>query len=213
MTRISRVLQRALTPVAVAAGLSTAAPAAAHVHVDADESEPGHNAVLTFRVPNKSENNSLTTGLTVAMPPNTAVMAEVVPGWTIRLDRDMAAGTVRSVTWIAAPGTGIGPNEFGLFRVSMKLPQSDEVSFPATQTYSDGSVVRWDQSPSPASGRDPQPEGGEPDHPAPTLALAAQDASGHGTRSQTDVPARWLGAAGVVVGAAGVTLALARRRA
>ncbi len=200
MPRISRVLQRALIPAAVlAAGLSAAAPAPAHVHVDADGSEPGHSAVLTFRVPNESENNSLTTGLTVALPPNTAAMAELMPGWKIDLDRDVAAGTVRSITWTAAPGAGIGPEEFALFRVSLKLPQSDTVSFPATQTYSDGSVVRWDQAP--LSG------GGEPDHPAPTLTLTAETAP-----ARADTMARWLALAGVVVGAAGVALALVRRR-
>lgn len=205
MTRIPRVLQRALIPAAVlVAGLSAAPPAAAHVHVDADGTEPGHTAVLTFRVPNESENNSLTTGLTVTMPPNTAAMAEVTPGWAIQLDRDVAAGTVRSVTWTAAPGTGIGPNEFGLFRVSLKLPDSDQVSFPATQTYSDGSVVRWDQS--------LLPDGSEPDHPAPTLVQAGHEAAVHTAQSQADTLARWLAVAGVVVGAVGVALALARRR-
>jgi uncharacterized protein YcnI len=200
MLRISRALQRALIPAAVlAAGLSAAAPASAHVHVDADGSEPGHDTVLTFRVPNESENNSLTTGLTVALPPDTAATAELMPGWKIDLDRDVAAATVRSITWTAVPGAGIGPEEFALFRVSLKLPQSDTVSFPATQTYSDGSVVRWDQAP--LSG------GGEPDHPAPTLSLAAERAS-----AQADTTARWLALAGVVVGAAGVALALVRGR-
>lgn len=126
-------------------------------------------------------------------------MAEPVPGWTVTLDRDVAAGTVRSVTWSAAPGAGIAQNQFALFRLSLKLPQSDKVSFLATQTYSDGTAVKWDEA--------PRPDGGEPDHPAPMLTLAAE-----ASPSQADDTARWLAIAALVVGAAAVGLTLIRTR-
>ena len=58
---------------------------------------------------------------------------------------------------------GISSDQFALFRVSVKLPEGDSVAFPATQTYSDGTVVRWDQP--------PLPGGGEPEYPAPVLSL------------------------------------------
>jgi uncharacterized protein YcnI len=207
MTRISRALQRALILVALAAaaltvGLLAGIPtASAHVHVDADETVPGDETMVTFQVPNESENGSLTTQLTVTLPAGTSAMGELVPGWTVKLDRDLAAGTVRSVTWTANPGAGIPPDQFALFRVSLKLPQTDKVSFPAAQTYSDGSVVNWNQG--------PLPGGGEPDHPVPTLTLAkAAEAS----PSDTDDTARWLAIAALVVGAVAVTLTLVRRR-
>jgi len=84
--------------------------------------------------------------------PNVAsASTEAMPGWTARLDRDAAAGTAPSVTWTAAPGVGIGPDQFALFRISVKLPewghlppggQGDQtVTLPATQTDSDGTVV------------------------------------------------------------------------
>ena len=85
-----------------------------------------------------------------------------MPGWTAQLDRDAAAGTVRSVTWTAAPGTGIAADQFALFRISVQLPDTPTVSLPATQTYSDGTIVKWDQP--------PPPGGGEPEHPAPVIA-------------------------------------------
>jgi uncharacterized protein YcnI len=202
MMRISRALQRALIPAAVlCVGLfAGTATAAAHVTVNADEKTPGEWAVLTFEVPNESENGSLTTQLNVTMPANTSAAAEAVPGWTARLDRDAAAGTVRSVTWTAGIGTGIAPDQFALFRISLKLPKTDKVSFTATQTYSDGTVVKWDQQ--------PLPNGDEPEHPAPTLTLstAAQP-------SNNDDTALWLAIAALVVGAVGVVLALVRRRA
>ena len=56
------------------------------------------------------------------------------PGWTAKLDRDTASGTVRSVTWTAAPNGGIGADQFALFRISVQLPDTDTVSFPATQS-------------------------------------------------------------------------------
>ena len=68
------------------------------------------------------------------------------------------------MTWTAAPDAGIPVDEFGVFRISVKLPDADTVSFPTTQTYADGAVVKWDQPPAPG--------GAEPEHPAPTLVLA-----------------------------------------
>ena len=207
MTCISRALQRApilvaLSAAALTAGLLAGSPiASAHVHVDADEAVPGEETVLTFQVPNESENRSLTTQLAVALPAGTSAVGELVPGWTVKLDRDLAAGTVRSVTWTANPGEGIPPDQFALFRVSLKLPQTDKVSFPAAQTYSDGSVVNWNQG--------PLPGGGEPDHPVPTLTLAKAAAA---SPWHTDDTARWLAIAALVVGAVAVTLTLVRRR-
>src|ERR1700738_4338602 len=105
MTRISRALQRALILVALSAaaltvGLLAGIPtASAHVHVDADDTVPGEGTTVTFQVPNESENGSLTTQLTVTMPAGTSAVGELVPGWPVKLDRDLAAGTVRSVTW------------------------------------------------------------------------------------------------------------------
>ncbi len=134
--------------------------ASAHVHAGSDNPVRGAMAVVTFEVPNESNTGAATTALTVALPNVAAAHTETMPGWTARLDRDAASGTVRSVTWTAAAGGGIGPDQFALFRLSVKLPDADTVSFPATQTYADGTVVKWDQP--------PLPDGGEPEHPAPT---------------------------------------------
>jgi uncharacterized protein YcnI len=200
-----------------------AAPAWAHVHVDSDHTSPGDDAILTFEVPNESEKGAATTEVSVALPDLTEVSAEQIPGWTARLDRNVAAGTVKSVTWTAAPGAGIAPDQFALFRVAVMLPTGDSVSFPTTQTYSDGTVVRWDQ---------PTPPGGaEPEHPSPTLALGAEP---HAAPSQpspsvsaspapaapaaaapapaSDNTSRWLAGAALVVAAASAALTLVTRR-
>src|SRR5258708_8133546 len=175
MRFIPRATSRALITVAASGAamsiglLAGAAPAWAHVHVDADNPAPGSYSVLTFNVPNESEKGALTTQLSVALPNVTSASTEGMPGWTAALDRDAAAGTTRSVTWTAAPGTGIGRDQFALFRISVKLPNSQTVSLPATQTYSDGTVVKWDQATPPA--------GAEPEHPAPDLALTGANAA------------------------------------
>ena len=82
------------------------------------------HSVLTFRVPDESEKGALTTQLSVALPDVASASTEAMPGWTARLDRDAAAGTVRSVTWTAAPGTGISSDQFALFRISVRLPDA-----------------------------------------------------------------------------------------
>ena len=165
MRSIHRASSRALiTTAATGAAMSIAllagaGTASAHVHVDADDAAPGSTSVLTFRVPGESETGALTTQFSVALPNVASARTEVMPGWTARLDRDAAAGTVRSVTWTAAPSVGISPDQFALFHVSVTLPNQPSVTLPATQTYSDGTVVRWDQP--------PLPDGGEPEYPAP----------------------------------------------
>jgi uncharacterized protein YcnI len=195
----------------------TAAPALAHVHVEADHAQPGAEATLTFEVPNESEKGAMTTELTVVLPNLTSVSTQQMPGWTARLDRDAAAGTVKSITWTAAPSAGIAPDQFALFRVAVMLPKSDSVSFPATQTYSDGTVVKWDES-TPAGGA-------EPEHPSPTLALTGQTDDEHGATVAAapepsnadaapapDDTARWLAGAGVALGLVAVGLTVWRRR-
>jgi uncharacterized protein YcnI len=212
-----------VTAAALAAGLLTAAPAAAHVHVNADNPTPGSTSLVTFQVPGESDTGALTTELSVALPNVASARAEVMPGWTARLDRDIAAGTVRSVTWTAVPGVGISPDQFALFRISVQLPNTDTVSFPATQTYSDGKVVHWDQA--------PLPGGGEPEHPAPELTLSGSPAGDHdddhgaapsvtataqpaehAAEGTTDNTARWLAGGALTVAAIAVVAALAARR-
>jgi uncharacterized protein YcnI len=159
--------------------LVAAAPAAAHVGVDAPDATKGGWTTLSFRVPTESE-TARTTGLTVTFPEGTdfeSVATRTKPGWTVtKVER-------RSVTWRAQKGFGIAPGEFDVFEVRVgPLPtDADTVVFPATQKYSDGTTVVWDQ---------PTEEGSaEPEHPAPvvTLADAAEDGHGaHGAATAAD---------------------------
>jgi uncharacterized protein YcnI len=203
--------------VTILGSVVTSAPASAHIHAGSDDAVRGGTALVTFQVPNESATGAATTALMVRLPDVTSVRTETMPGWTVALDRDSASGVVRSVTWTAVPHGGIAVDQFGLFRISVKLPDTDTVSFPATQTYSDGSVVNWDQP--------PLPGGGEPEHPAPMLTLTAgpKPAPGHHMNAPPAAPAeqpgpspdnaaRVLGGVALLLAAMGICLALVRRR-
>lgn len=202
----------ACTAAALSAGvLNGAATASAHVHADADKPAPGAFTVVTFQVPGESEKGTLTTRLSVKLPDVASARTEVMPGWTGSLDRDTAAGTFRSVTWTADPKVGISSDQFALFRVSVKLPDADSVAFPTTQTYSDGTVVRWAQP--------PLPGGGEPDHPAPMISLTGAAPSAMDDHEMTaraapsaDNTARWLAGGAILLAAAGVAAVVVARR-
>jgi uncharacterized protein YcnI len=201
------------------------APASAHVHASSDDAVRGGMALVTFEVPNESTTGAATTALTVDLSNVSSVQTEAEPGWTAKLDRDAASGTAHSVTWTAAPNGGIAVDQFGLFRISVKLPDADTVSFPATQTYADGSVVKWDQPPAPGGPEPSNPapmltltEGSMPPatrhpHPSSTTAPTAQATPApQKSRATADNTARVLGGAALLLGALGVGVALVARR-
>lgn len=212
----------ALAAVVVAAGWTGAAPAWAHVHASSPGAVRGGVAMVTFEVPNESPTGSATTELTVTLPDVASARTEATPGWTTRLDRDAKTAAVRSVTWTAS-GDGIGADQFGLFRIAMKLPDSDTVEFPSAQRYADGTVVRWDQAPPPGGGEAERPvpslrladgPASPPEHHAqhPAPAVSAGPAPEPGESGHADNSARLLGGAALLVAALAATVALVRRR-
>lgn len=185
--------------------------ASAHVTASATGLKQGGYGVITLNVPNESDTNASTTELIVTVPHLKAAMPQSKPGWNVAVQKDPATAEVVSITWTAAPGTpGIPADQFDQFQLEGgPLPSTPEMSLPATQKYSDGTVVDWNQ---------PTPENGdEPEHPAPTVKLAPKSAGGHdhggsddeATESDDhadsqDDTARWLGGAGIVIGALGL---------
>jgi len=213
-----------------AAALAVAAPlaASAHVRVDPDQASAGGYTVLTFRVPTESATAG-TVGLEVDFPtdtPFTSVSYQPVAGWsavvtTSKLSKPVkiSGATVTEaptkIVWTADPGVQIEPGQFQQFSVSAGIvPNTGKIEMPATQTYSDGSVVKWDQ-PTPASGQ-------EPEHPAPTLYIDdAPPTDGSpstvsstpvpvaaSTPSSTDAVALGLGIGGIVLGAIALVIAM-----
>ncbi|MEV6363624.1 YcnI family copper-binding membrane protein [Nocardia asteroides] len=204
------LITRGAGTAAVAAGLvlATCGTAAAHVTVDAPGAAQGKYTVATFKVPTESD-TAATTALRVTVPNLKSVRTEPMPGWTSKVERNDKGETV-AVSWTADPGNpGVGPGQFQRFVLSLgPLPAQDTVNFPAQQTYSDGKVVAWDQ---------PSTDGAEPEHPAPSISLAAsggaeggdhQVASGATAEDGTDDVARWLGGIGLALGLFAAALGL-----
>jgi uncharacterized protein YcnI len=223
-----RAALRAVTVLGVAAGtaLLAATPALAHVTANSDDAQQGGYAVVQMRVPNESDTAG-TIKLETTIPtdhPITSVRVQPVPGWTATLTNtplnpplqrngrtyDQVVGTI---TWTADPGVRINPGEYTDFPISLGPLPTDaaRITLPSTQTYDDGQVVSWAQP--------PNPDGSEPDRPAPSLALAPAAAGGDATAAVpaagpapaapaggVDATARWLGGTGLLLGALGLGL-------
>ncbi len=208
--RMSRrvVAVTGLATLALAAG---ATAASAHVTANPNTAEPGAYAKVSFRVPNEMPSAD-TTKLEIDMPaahPVASVSVRPVPGWDVKVDtaplakplKTKGGELTKAVSRITWTGGKIAPERFEEFDVSMgPLPtDTDRMSFTALQTYSDGTVVRWDQ--------DPGNGGQEPEHPAPTLHLVAakaQTAPVAAEASSDDGTARLLGGLGLAFGVIGM---------
>ena len=199
--------------------VGAASSASAHVTVSSPDAKPGGYAKLIFRVPTESDNTS-TTKFVVSLPkdqPFAHVGAQVKDGWKVEKKTEKLAAPVKvgdvtltqaitTITWTATAG-GIPPNDFDEFALSVgKIPADvDTLSFATDQTYSDGEVVKW---------ADVAKDGAaEPEHPAPTLKLAAAITPVAATTSSdakdsSDSLARWLGGAGLLVGLLGLAFGL-----
>jgi periplasmic copper chaperone A len=162
-----------------------AAPAASgHVTLNPREEEAGAFARFAVRVPNERPNAS-TTEISMQFP-ETVISASFidVPGWErtvemVPLDEpieeegeDPITERIGTVTWT---GGEVEPGEFVEFGVSFQVPEdaSGALLFPATQTYSNGEVVRWIA-----------PEE-EADTPAPRVEVAAATAAEGTTTEET----------------------------
>ncbi|UUL77334.1 YcnI family protein [Pseudarthrobacter sp. Fe7] len=229
---------RTFAAVATTAGMIGAGAAAASAHVSVVPDDTGANGYshLTFNVPNESP-TAKTSKLEVKLPtdtPFTSVSVKPVEGWTAQVITGdlpkpvtVAGATVTkaptSVVWTADEAHQLGQNQYQAFSLSVgRLPAAGTtITLEAAQTYSDGTVVDWNEA-----GVAGQPE---PKHPAPSFTTTAEDASA--TTSASAVPAApaaeavsdissdaasvWgvvLGAAGLVLGAAALALVLAGRR-
>ncbi|WP_198681274.1 YcnI family copper-binding membrane protein [Lentzea terrae] len=192
--------------------------ASAHVTVSPGTAEPGGFARVVFRVPNERADAS-TTRLEVSFPADHrfgSVSVQPVPGWTATTSKEKPATPAESgehasgevVTGIVWEGGAIQPGQFQEFGVSMgRLPKTNtKLVFKAVQTYSSGEVVRW---------IDVQQDGGpRPEHPAPTLSVAAAPvaAAPAAPAAGTDTLGRVLGGAGLLAGLIALWLAVTARR-
>ena len=224
----------AVSGVAAAAIGLTALPALAHVTVSSPGATQGGFGVLTFRMPNETDNANATE-LKVQLPadqPLASVAVKPQPGWTYTVTRAKLSQPITDddgnqvtdypsvVDWKATAG-GIKPGEYTEFQLSVgPLPKADAMTFKALQSYSNGETVSWIEVPAAGSSD-------EPEHPAPTLTLAAAGevatapatntaapaaAADDGASSGSVTGAYVVGGIGLVAGLAALGLAVSGRR-
>ncbi|HEY1530552.1 MAG TPA: YcnI family protein [Galbitalea sp.] len=172
-------LARGTATLAAVAVLVLGAPLAAdaHVKVSPNTAAAGDDIQLTFRVPNESETAG-TVRVEIDLPtatPFAGASYEPVAGWTARVVGEKLTKPILNdgvkvteaparVIYTADKGVSIKAGQFQEFPIALDLtPDTGSVDFPTVQTYSDGTVVKWNE----ATPRD----GDEPDHPAPTLYI------------------------------------------
>jgi uncharacterized protein YcnI len=169
--------------------LALALPASAHVTLHSYEAQQGGSDVLIqVRVPNE-ESNATTTKVELDFPADAPIIGlyvEPTTGWQFQTtvsnlpkpvtnDDGTFTQYVSQVVW---SGGNIPVGGFVDFNIDASdLPNVPTLELKAVQTYSNGDIVRWIDTPA-APG---QPD---PPHPQPTLALAPAP-SGSGTTPTT----------------------------
>jgi uncharacterized protein YcnI len=160
-----------------------AGPAAAHVTIDPEGAPKGSTTKFSFQVPNEKDNAS-TVGLEVTFPadhPIASVSVLQKAGWSFTVEKQTLPKPIKSpfggevsevVSKITWTGGEIQPGAFDLFTVRAgPLPKNvNQLEFNASQTYSDGEVVQWNEA--------TVKGGAEPEHPAPVLKLTKARSSG-----------------------------------
>ncbi len=193
-----------------------AGPALAHVTVSSPDAKAGEEAVLTFHVPTESDTAS-TTKVAIQLPPFASVSVLPMPGWQIDThtstlakplttdDGDKVTKAVSEIDWTAtSKASAIAPGQFQQFTVEAgPLPEADSLAFGVVQTYSDKTVVQWNEVPAPGSTA-------EPDHPKPVLTLAADPAPAAAKPASTTGPTV-LAIVALVVAAAALGVAVVGR--
>ena len=209
------------TPVRTAAVLCAAAglmmigagASSAHVSVDPASPSAGGFSQLTFKVPSESA-TAKTTRIAIALPtgtPFTSVSVKPMDGWKaeiteaalpspVTIEGATISKAASAVTWTADEAHQLGQHEYQTFSISVgRLPAAGTtVALPATQWYSDGAVVDWNEPAVPGQE--------EPRHPAPSFVTTAAEA-GHGAGAPADTAA--VAATTPVTAAADNTLSIA----
>jgi uncharacterized protein YcnI len=214
---------RLVALVAVGVAAAVAAPAAlGHVQVRPASAAPGDPVLWEVLVPGEKE--ARTTEVSLQIPRGVLPFSwEDTPGWERELE--MADdGSVAVVRWRGR----LAPDGFVRFAFLASTPEQEgEISWKAVQRYDDGSESAWIEPPdgefpaavttvSASAAR--QNAGGEgagsaegEATPAPTAAPAAADGADDDEGGGSTL-AIVLGAAGALMGAAALAVALGRRR-
>ncbi|MFC4636739.1 DUF1775 domain-containing protein [Deinococcus hohokamensis] len=136
------MMNRLTTALCAALWLSVAA-AHATVRTETGLAESKPAASETYRLNVPTEKDISTTEVRLIVPAGVTITRfQVMPGFT-RTVKKNAAGLITEVIWKGR----IGPMEYARFFFSARNPEAaTTLSWKVYQTYSDGSVVAWDDS-------------------------------------------------------------------
>jgi uncharacterized protein len=215
-------MKKTLFTLALAGALLAVPAASAHITVNPNEVPVDSFSRFAVRVPTERPNAD-TTKIVLQLPEGLEFVGfQPKPGWkrTVTMvklanpvtddEGETVTERIGTVTW---EGGRIGPGEFDEFGLSAKVPaEQTTLEFPATQTYSNGEVVRWigepdAETPAPRVTLVPKVE----EAPAPGPAETTAEAETEDSESESDGLARALGLAGLVAGIAALGFVLVRR--
>jgi len=133
-----------------------ATPAFAHVEVEPTQVEPGSTSPVLFTIEHGCS-ESPTVKVEMQLPAGvTQVEPEPVPGWEFEITDDV-------ITWTGGPQPDHEPLGLSVFMTFPDTPDA-VLLFPVVQTCEVGEI-RWIQP--------PNPDGSEPEDPAPVVVVAA----------------------------------------
>lgn len=171
---------------AIAAALALPASAFAHAELSPAVSLSNRLQLYSLAVPTEKE-NAFTTKIVLTVPRGFSIDSFVPsPGWSRTLKQTGSGenAVVQQVTWA---GGHVRTAEDALFQFLGQPSHTGTFTFQVQQTYSDGTVVDWNQS-----------ETGE--DPAPTIEV--KSSLGGGGTSTLSIVALVVGAVGVIIGGA-----------
>ena len=196
--------------------------AGAHVTLNPNEVPADSFSRFAVRVPNERPSSG-TTKVVLQLPEGLFFVSfQPKPGWKrtitteqldppVELFGETYSERVATVTW---EGGTIAPGEFDEFGMSAKVPaEPGTLTFPATQTYANGEVVRWIGA---ADADTPAPHveltAAVEEEPAETTAAeTVAAAETEDDDSDTAGLALAFGIAGLVAGLAALVVTLVRR--
>jgi uncharacterized protein YcnI len=125
-----------------------AAPTLASAHVIVTPGTAGIATQKIFSISVVNEEQVSVSSIKLAIPAGiTAVSPTVAAGWTITTEK--TGNAVTSISW---SGAEIPAGQRQDFTFSAQTPaKAGEVDWKAYQTYSDGTVIKWDQKPNGSS--------------------------------------------------------------
>lgn len=136
-------MKKPLAAAAIGMVATLAVPAIAFAHVVVTPHQAGVGQELVFSVSVPNERRVAVRSIKLEVPKGVEeVTPTVTPGWTIATVS--SGGTITAITWMGT--IPVGQRED--FSFGAQVPATaTQLDWKAYQTYADGTVVHWDQTP------------------------------------------------------------------